>query len=71
MERPYRGYLIGSHKLRGQWFAFGWVPEADPQTKRGPGRDRLVFVGEVTSKEEAEQRVQEDIDRILNQRSPV
>lgn len=70
MDRPYQGYLIGSHKLRGRWFAYGWIPEAGPQTKRGPGRDRLVFVVEVASREEAERRVQEEIDRILHKRGP-
>lgn len=67
-EKPYRGYIIGSHKLHGRWFAYGWVPEAGPSTKPGPGRDRLILVSELGSKEEAERRVQEEIDRILSQR---
>ena len=72
VTRPSPGYLIGSHKLHGQWFAYGWIPDAGNQTKRGPGPDKLVFVGEGTSKEEAEQLVQDEIDRILNhnQRGP-
>lgn len=70
MTGPSKGYLIGSHKLYGQWFAYGWIPDAGAQTKRGPGPDKLVFVGEGASREEAERRVQEEIDLILNRRGP-
>lgn len=58
MEKAYRGYFIGSHKMHGLWFAYGWVPEA--------GRSRIVFVDEVTSREEAERRVREEVERLLN-----
>lgn len=65
--KPYRGYIIGSHKLRGRWFAYGWVAGAQAPSMMTPRQDRLVFVSEVASREEAERRAKEEIDRLLKQ----
>ncbi len=68
MDKPFRGYFIGSHKLRGQWFAYGWVPERSYEADRREGRGRIVFIDEAATREEAERRVWEEIERILTVR---
>lgn len=66
MVKPYRGYIIGSHKLRGMWFAYGWVAGPEASSLSAPRQDRLVFVSEVACREEAERRAKEEVDRLLD-----
>lgn len=68
MDKTYRGYFIGSHKLRGLWFAYGWAPEPGTVGQSSTQGSRIVFVDEADSREEAERRVREEMERILKVR---
>jgi hypothetical protein len=66
LDKAYKGYFIGSHKLLGLWFAYGWVPESHEGNNKRVQGNRIVFVDEANTREEAERRVRQEIERILS-----